>query len=1056
MNKNLKKVISAIAALAVSASSIVAFAAGYPDVPETASYKQAVTELTALGIVEGTDNGTFEPDQNVTRAQIAKMIVAGEGGSTMSSAEAQKGKDTKFADVTGSHWASGFISVATAEGTKFVDGYSDTEFGPEDNVTFAQAIKMIVSALGYSTYAENEGGWPGGYLNYGYSLGIANGVTASNDTELTRAQVAQMIDNAIKAPICIIDGWKQEFDGEKLAQVPNRVRKDKASTTVKDQWQCYLNTAHDAYVFNGRVKETHQSNPSLDTDKVKFTVEKADNFEGYQVVKGLNAVRDNANATETAYIGDSEADKNLLTYAEILVQLNDDDEYTILSITPVGSNKVATFNADDYSKATTVASTDDKGTLYSYVDDNSTKTDSFKIDVKKMYAGTEGGFYVNGKQVDLSATAGETLEDKLNAFVKGNATGTVTLIDSPSTGTTSTDGVYDYVMVTYYKDAVVASVVGDAEESTIRFSDRAPEVGLSLDVDTTDDSMFYSFKTVDGKDVAVTDLKENDILSIAWDVTASSFEDSKSYDVLVSTATAEGKLTGKKGTDSSTKYTVGGEVYKTAGTWVSTLNQGNEYTLYLDAFGRIASFEETSASKKYAVLDSVYDNGGGNYYATIITPDGKKEKYPVANDKYQTYLDYTYNAAGAHVTSGEAIKSNRKEVENRVVTYSVTSSGNLNVKENPAADKDTTNGSVLTATYKESTKKLGGIKLSDTLTSALYLGSEYVSEDKVATMAIDAFEDENAYEAYAFNKLSDGSYQFVIVKSGNDSISYKTDFVLYSSSYTTSDEDVDDRTAILVADGDGTALKELLLDEGVSVSGLKEGTPIMVKKNTSGYVTNIYPLFTNGTEDTDGDGDADAVSLDQGYHRFADAARTAIKDQSYEKILNVTNLNTYVKSKSTTNPGGLVTPSSNPVDWVFGAVYETSKNSISIAKKFVNATNVNVSGETSDYTTNVEDDAFVEEFDLDADAKVVVYDYKKKADSDVRAYNGIISAALTLSPVKTDFFDADQDTILNWIGGSFDVARESETYGRTSFALLKLVDGNVAEAFIINPSTSRN
>ena len=76
MNKNLKKVISAIAALAVSASSIVAFAAGYPDVPETASYKQAVTELTALGIVEGTDNGTFEPDQNVTRAQIAKMIVA--------------------------------------------------------------------------------------------------------------------------------------------------------------------------------------------------------------------------------------------------------------------------------------------------------------------------------------------------------------------------------------------------------------------------------------------------------------------------------------------------------------------------------------------------------------------------------------------------------------------------------------------------------------------------------------------------------------------------------------------------------------------------------------------------------------------------------------------------------------------------------------------------------------------------------------------------------------------------------------------------------------------
>lgn len=1055
MNKNLKKVISAIAALAVSASSIVAFAAGYPDVPETASYKQAVTELTALGVVEGTDNGTFEPDQNVTRSQIAKMIVAALGGSTLSSAEAQKGKDTKFADVTGSHWASGFISVATSEGTKFVDGYSDTEFGPEDNVTFAQAVKMIVSALGYSTYAENEGGWPGGYLNYGYSLGIANGVTASNDTELTRAQVAQMIDNALKAPICVIDGWKQEWNGD---QTPNRVKKDKTSTTVKDQWQCLLNTSHDAYVFNGRVKETHQSNPSLDTDKVKFTVEKADNFEGYQVVKGLNAVRDNANATETAYIGDSEADKNLLTYAEILVQLNDDDEYTILSITPVGSNKVATFNADDYSKATTVASTDDKGTLYSYVDDKSTKTDSFKIDVAKMYAGTEGGFYVNGKQVDLSATAGETLEDKLNAFVKGNATGTVTLIDSPSTGTTSTDGVYDYVMVTYYKDAVVASVVGDAEESTIRFSDRAPEVGLSLDVDTTDDSMFYSFKTVDGKDVAVTDLKENDILSIAWDVTASSFEDSKSYDVLVSTATAEGKLTSKKGADNNTKYTVGGEVYKTAGTWVDTLTQGNEYTLYLDAFGRIASFEETSASKKYAVLDSVIDNGGENYYATIITPDGKKERYPVANNKFQEYLNYTYkdtdgsngvtygqeksrdSSGNATYYPNEATKANRKAVQDRVVTYSVTSSGNLNVKENPAANKTEASG-----VYKASSKKVGGIKLSDTLTSALYLGQEYLDEDKVAAMAMDAFEDENTYTAYAYNKLSDGSYQFVIVTAGNESISYKTDFVLYSSNYTiTVDEDA--RTAILVADGDGTALKELVLDEGVSVSGLKEGTPIMVKKNTSGYVTAIYPLFkTSGTG---------VVTLDDGYHAFADAARTAIKTQDFTKILDTTNLNAYVKSVS--NGGSLVAPSSNPVDWVFGAVYETSKNSISIAKKFETNTNVKNASETSDYTTNVENDAFVEEFDLDSDAKVVVYDYKKKADSDVRAYNGIISAALTLSPVKTDFFDESQDTILNWTGGSFEIARETETFGRTSFALLKLVDGNVAEAFIINPSNSRN
>ena len=75
MNKNLKKVISAVAALAISASSIAAFAVNFPDVEETASYAQAVQELSALGVISGFEDGTFKPDELVTRAQISKMIV---------------------------------------------------------------------------------------------------------------------------------------------------------------------------------------------------------------------------------------------------------------------------------------------------------------------------------------------------------------------------------------------------------------------------------------------------------------------------------------------------------------------------------------------------------------------------------------------------------------------------------------------------------------------------------------------------------------------------------------------------------------------------------------------------------------------------------------------------------------------------------------------------------------------------------------------------------------------------------------------------------------------
>ena len=101
MNKNLKKVISTIAALAVSASSMVAFATGYPDVPETATYAQAVKELSALNVISGYEDGTFLPDKNVTRAEITKMIVTSLGSATLSAANAAAGKDTKFADVPG-------------------------------------------------------------------------------------------------------------------------------------------------------------------------------------------------------------------------------------------------------------------------------------------------------------------------------------------------------------------------------------------------------------------------------------------------------------------------------------------------------------------------------------------------------------------------------------------------------------------------------------------------------------------------------------------------------------------------------------------------------------------------------------------------------------------------------------------------------------------------------------------------------------------------------------------------------------------------------------------
>ena len=328
MNKNLKKVISAVAALSISASSIAAFAAKFPDVEETASYAQAVQELTALDVISGYDDGTFGPDKLVTRAEISKMIV--DALAERQSAEASS-VSSKFADVNNAgengHWATGYINQGTADG--WISGYNDVEFGPDDNVTYVQAQKMLVAAIGYDIYANTTqaGGWPSGYKLYASSLEITKGVqgVTSDDQQLTRAQVAQMIDNAMGAPICEITGYKVEWNN---AKTPILTVRDGRYAEGKDNnaYMSLFTEKHDAYKVYGRVTDTNKSTDGdVDVDKVNFRVEKADNFDGHKVE---SKYIDKEDSGMPMYIGESKADELLNVYTQALVTVS----YTHLTL----------------------------------------------------------------------------------------------------------------------------------------------------------------------------------------------------------------------------------------------------------------------------------------------------------------------------------------------------------------------------------------------------------------------------------------------------------------------------------------------------------------------------------------------------------------------------------------------------------------------------------------------------------------------------------------------------------------------------------------------------
>ena len=185
--KNFKKVISAVIALAMFASSIATVGASkYTDVADTAAYPEAVEVLTALGIVTGyEENGTytFKPEGTITRAEAATMIV---GALNMTEDAKASAGTSRFADVNATAaWAAGYINVGVAQG--FIKGMDATTFAPQDNVTYAQMCVMLTTIAGYGEYAaaNSTGTWSSGYTNMAASTGINKGVAGADDTALT-------------------------------------------------------------------------------------------------------------------------------------------------------------------------------------------------------------------------------------------------------------------------------------------------------------------------------------------------------------------------------------------------------------------------------------------------------------------------------------------------------------------------------------------------------------------------------------------------------------------------------------------------------------------------------------------------------------------------------------------------------------------------------------------------------------------------------------------------------------------------------------------------------
>lgn len=118
----------------------------FSDLDDDCPYYLAVKTILAWHLMGGYSDGTFRPDQAITRAEFVTMLLPfmEKTGSL---------EDIVFSDVPADHWAAQTIANACVSG--LLKGFEDDSFLPESPITRAEAVMIINRLMGYNTDHES-------------------------------------------------------------------------------------------------------------------------------------------------------------------------------------------------------------------------------------------------------------------------------------------------------------------------------------------------------------------------------------------------------------------------------------------------------------------------------------------------------------------------------------------------------------------------------------------------------------------------------------------------------------------------------------------------------------------------------------------------------------------------------------------------------------------------------------------------------------------------------------------------------------------------------------
>ena len=194
--RNLKRALSlALASVMLLGMMVVGSSAkGIDDFTDKAEIvnQDAVAVTSAIGMFEGYEDGSFGPENVVTRAEMAVIICTmlyGAGVNVNQFAETNV-----FTDVPA--WAEGYVNLCSSLG--IVAGVGEGKFDPNATVTTAQAVLMLCRALGYFQSAADFGSdWMLAATAKGTALGLYGDLKLTANAGLTRDNVAELVFNAL-------------------------------------------------------------------------------------------------------------------------------------------------------------------------------------------------------------------------------------------------------------------------------------------------------------------------------------------------------------------------------------------------------------------------------------------------------------------------------------------------------------------------------------------------------------------------------------------------------------------------------------------------------------------------------------------------------------------------------------------------------------------------------------------------------------------------------------------------------------------------------------------